>query len=180
MKMYTIEYASPVGLLTLAGNGEGIKGLWIEGQKYDRSGLKEEPEEGSGVPALRAARDWLDAYFAGERPEISRLSLSPEGSAFRRLVWELLCEIPYGELTTYGRLAACAAERLGLARMSAQAVGGAVAHNPISIIIPCHRVVGTNGSLTGYAGGIQKKCFLLAHEGADMSGLFVPQKGTAF
>lgn len=179
MKIYVIEYPSPVGLLTIAGNGEGVKGLWIEGQKYEKSGLKALPEEGSEIPALRAAKDWLDAYFAGERPEISRLPLSPEGSAFRRLVWELLCEIPYGETTTYGRLAACAAERLGLERMSAQAIGGAVGRNPISIIIPCHRVVGSNGSLTGYAGGIHKKLALLEHEGAELSGLFIPQKGTA-
>lgn len=179
MKIYAIEYPSPVGLLTLAGNGEGIKGLWIEGQKYEKGGLKELPEEGSGLPALRAAKDWLDAYFAGERPEISRLPLAPEGTPFRRLVWELLCEIPYGETTTYGRLAACAAERLGMERMSAQAIGGAVGHNPISIIIPCHRVVGANGSLTGYAGGIQKKLALLKHEDAELAGLFIPQKGTA-
>lgn len=171
MKIYATEYDSPVGLLTIAGNGEGIKGLWIRGQKYDRSGLKEAPEKGSGIPVLQSAKDWLDAYFAGERPEVSGLPLSPEGSAFRRLVWALLCEIPYGELTTYGCLAARAAEKMGREHMSAQAVGGAVAHNPISIIIPCHRVVGADGSLTGYAGGIEKKSFLLRHEGAVLPAL---------
>ncbi len=101
------------------------------------------------------------------------------GGEFRRTVWELLCEIPYGELTTYGQIAREAAKRLQRESMSAQAVGGAVGHNPISIIIPCHRVVGTGGSLTGYAGGLDKKIWLLKHEGVKMDGLTVPARGTA-
>lgn len=117
--------------------------------------------------------------FFRKRPEPSELPLAPIGGEFRRTVWELLCEIPYGELTTYGQIARDAAKRLHRESMSAQAVGGAVGHNPISIIIPCHRVVGTGGSLTGYAGGIDKKIWLLKHEGVKMDGLTVPARGTA-
>lgn len=113
-----------------------------------------------------------------EKPEINRLPLKPMGSEFRQLVWKILMEIPYGELTTYGNIAKEAAFRMGKERMSAQAVGGAVGHNPISIIIPCHRVVGTTGSLTGYAGGMEKKIKLLTHEGGDMTKLFVPRHFT--
>ena len=103
----------------------------------------------------------------------------PKGSEFRRIVWTLLCEIPYGTYTTYGELAGRAAARMGRESMSSQAVGGAVGHNPVSIVVPCHRVVGSNGSLTGYAGGITRKVRLLNLERAEMSGLFVPKKGTA-
>lgn len=117
------------------------------------------------VPVLRRARDWLDRYFAGEIMLPGELPLAPAGSAFRQAVWEYLCEIPYGEVTTYGEIARKMAARLGRASMSAQAVGGAVGHNPISIIIPCHRVVGANGNLTGYAGGIDRKIQLLKLEG---------------
>ena len=125
------------------------------------------------------AKDWLDRYFNGKKPEPSELPLAPVGGEFRRTVWELLCEIPYGELTTYGQIAREAAKRLQRESMSAQAVGGAVGHNPISIIIPCHRVVGTGGSLTGYAGGLDKKIWLLKHEGVKMDVLTVPARGTA-
>ena len=125
------------------------------------------------------AKDWLDRYFNGKKPVPSELPLAPVGGEFRQTVWELLCEIPYGELTTYGQIAREAAKRLQRESMSAQAVGGAVGHNPISIIIPCHRVVGTGGSLTGYAGGLDKKIWLLKHEGVKMDGLTVPARGTA-
>ena len=113
------------------------------------------------------AKEWLDRYFAGEKPRISELKLEPAGSEFRKAVWEALCQIPYGEVVTYGELAQKMAVLHNRERMSAQAVGGAVGHNAISIIIPCHRVVGANGSLTGYAGGIDKKIKLLTHEGAE-------------
>ena len=122
---------------------------------------------------------WLDRYFAGENPQISELPLAPSGSDFRQMVWKILCDIPSGQTTTYGEIAKKIAARTGRSTMSAQAVGGAVGHNPISIIIPCHRVVGTNGSLTGYAGGIDKKIALLELEGVDMTKYFVPTKGTA-
>ena len=117
---------------------------------------------------------WLDVYFTGREPDFTPL-LHPTGSSFRQTVWQLLLEIPYGQTTTYGALA----KRLNAGRMSAQAVGGAVGHNPISIIVPCHRVVGTSGSLTGYAGGLDRKIKLLEIEKKDMTGLFRPKKGTA-
>ena len=116
----------------------------------------------------------MDDYFAGNKPQLSKLPIAPIGGEFRQQVWKILTEIPYGELTTYGSIAKEVAKRMGKEKMSAQAVGGAVGHNPISIIIPCHRVVGSNGSLTGYAGGIEKKIKLLKHEGIDMTKFFVP------
>lgn len=176
---YTAHYTSPVGSLMLACSGEGVTGLWLEGQKYFAKTLPEPAEEDGDHPILKAAREWLDRYFAGEKPAVSELPLAPSGSEFRQEVWRILCTIPYGEVMTYGGIAEEMAARMGRKNMSAQAVGGAVGHNPISIIIPCHRVVGTNGSLTGYAGGIDKKIKLLELEGVDLSGLYVPVKGTA-
>ena len=176
---YRTSYDSPVGPLMLASDGTSLTGLWMEGQKYFGGAIREELVQRDDLPVFAMTRTWLERYFARERPDPSELPLAPRGGEFRQAVWELLCQIPYGELTTYGHLAKEMAARLGRASMSAQAVGGAVGHNPISIIIPCHRVVGTGGSLTGYAGGLDKKIWLLRHEGADMSGLFRPQKGTA-
>lgn len=176
--MEVCRYVSPLGEITLAARQDKLIGLWIEGQKYFAQSVTEEIVD-CDAPALRAAKVWLDCYFAGERPDLSSISLQPEGSVFRKLVWELLCEIPYGQVVTYGEIAGKAAGRMRKTRMSAQAAGGAVGHNPISIIIPCHRVVGADGSLTGYGGGIQRKIWLLEHEGVDMSGLYVPRKGTA-
>ncbi len=172
-------YPSPVGRLMLACREEGLAGLWIEGQKYFGESVLALPPEPHERPVLAAARDWLDRYFAGEKPLPSELPLCPAGSAFRQAVWGILCGIPYGSVITYGDIAKEMAKRLGRAHMSAQAVGGAVGHNPISIIIPCHRVVGTNGSLTGYAGGIAVKTRLLAAEGIDVSRLSVPRRKNA-
>lgn len=177
--LYSTHYSSPLGLIMLASDGDNLVGLWLEGQKYFAGTVAEEIAEQPDVPVLVAARYWLDRYFAGQRPAISDLPLAPKGGAFRRAIWDILCEIPYGEVTTYGEIAKKMAVQMNKASMSAQAVGGAVGHNPISIIIPCHRVVGANGSLTGYAGGIGTKIKLLAHEGVDMSHLFVPDRGTA-
>lgn len=176
--MVTAVYESPLGRLLLAAEENGLCGLWLEGQKYFASGLKE-PTEDPESPILRLASGWLDAYFAGQKPEIRELPLKIQGSDFRQRVWKLLCGIPYGEVTTYGELAKRLGVETGWGSMSAQAVGGAVGHNPISIIIPCHRVVGADGSLTGYAGGISKKLWLLRHEGADTDRLYLPKKGTA-
>jgi methylated-DNA-[protein]-cysteine S-methyltransferase len=128
---------------------------------------------------FRETRSWLDGYFAGKKPSAFALPPAPFGSAFRQEVWRILRAIPYGEILTYGGIAKMAAEKMGRARMSAQAVGGAVGHNPISIIIPCHRVVGANGSLTGYAGGLETKLRLLELEGVATSSLFIPKNGTA-
>ncbi len=158
-------YESPLGAYVMAEEDGALVGLWLMGQKYFP---KELPPLGGGEGELFArTRRWLDRYFAGERPEPGELKLRPRGSAFAMEVWELLLEIPYGRTVTYGQLARELAKRPGLERMSAQAVGGAVGHNPISIIIPCHRVLGAGGRLTGYAGGLDIKRRLLELEGAE-------------
>lgn len=164
---YITKYESPVGLLTLASDGENLVGLWIEGQKYFGATVSEEMERKDDLKVFQNAKDWMKRYFDGEKPAVSELPLRPAGSEFRQSVWKILCDIPYGEVITYGDIAKKMALDMGRDKMSAQAVGGAVSHNPISIIIPCHRVVGANGSLTGYAGGIDVKAKLLEHEGAD-------------
>ena len=171
------HYDSPLGGILLAADEVGLTGLWFDGEKYFADNLPAEHEEGE-TPILAETMRWLDLYFTGREPGFTP-PLHPVGSPFRQEVWALLLQIPYGKTTTYGALARLLAEKRGLARLSAQAVGGAVGHNEISIIIPCHRVVGTNGSLTGYAGGIDKKVKLLELEHTDMTGLFVPKKGTA-
>lgn len=176
---FKMEYMSPLGPLTMASDGNALIGLWMEGQKYFVATVQEEMAESDDLPVFNDAKSWLDKYFAGGKPVPSDLPLAPAGSAFRQEVWQLLCEIPYGEITTYGQLAKEIAKKRNKPGMSAQAIGGAVGHNPISIIIPCHRVVGSAGSLTGYAGGIEKKIQLLALEGVDMSSMSIPKKGTA-
>lgn len=165
---YATKYETPLGMLTLAADerGEAITGAWFEGQKYFGGTLGQAFIEKNDFAVFDTAKSWLDRYFDGEKPSPHELPIAPCGNAFRQEVWRLLCEIPYGEVTTYGKLAAEAARRLGKEKMSAQAIGGAVGHNPISVIIPCHRVVGTDGSMTGYAGGIELKEWLLSHEGA--------------
>lgn len=173
---YTAPCESPLGNLTLAGDGESLIGLWIDGQKYDRDILRGKDIVQEELPVFVKVRSWLERYFAGEKPEISELPLRMTGSSFRQEVWKILCQIPYGQIITYGEIAGKMAEQLGRESMSAQAVGGAVSHNPISIIIPCHRVVGAGGSLTGYAGGLDKKIMLLEHEGADLPGMFLPSE----
>ena len=177
--LYSTHYPSPLGMIMLAGDGKNIVGLWLEGQKYFADTVKEKMTEKEDQPVFTVAKSWLDRYFAGEKPAISDLPLAPKGGEFRRAVWDILCRIPYGRVTTYGEIAKKVAARMHKESMSSQAIGGAVGHNPISIMIPCHRVVGANGNLTGYAGGIDKKIKLLEHEGVDMSRLFVPTKGTA-
>lgn len=176
--LYAIRYDAPVGPLWVVSDATHLRGVWMEGQKYFADRLSEPPQPRE-VPVLAQTRVWLDSYFAGQRPAVEGLPLAPEGSAFRQQVWQLLCGIPYGETTTYGALTQALAARSGQARVSAQAVGGAVGHNPLSIIVPCHRVVGRDGSLTGYAGGLDKKIQLLTHEGVDLSGFYVPKRGTA-
>lgn len=176
---YSTTYPSPVGTITLASNGSSLVGLWIEGQKYHGDTIPADMIGNSDMPIFNITKEWLDRYFAGEKPGISELPLAPIGGGFRQGVWGILCEIPYGEVITYGDIAKKMAAKMKKESMSSQAVGGAVGHNPISIIIPCHRVVGSNGSLTGYAGGVHTKVKLLELEGVDMSRLFVPTKGTA-
>ena len=175
---YCVTYKSPIGPLLLVSKEDNLIGLWMYNQKYFCP-LKEQPVEDKENAVLKKAVSWLDEYFRGNKPDISLLPLAPEGSDFCKEVWDILCTIPYGEVMTYGQIADTIAKKHGKAKMSAQAVGGAVGHNPISVIIPCHRVVGTNGSLTGYAGGLQKKITLLKHECVDTDKFFVPVKGTA-
>ncbi|MCL2291046.1 MAG: methylated-DNA--[protein]-cysteine S-methyltransferase [Bacteroidetes bacterium] len=176
---YSTIYQSPVGAITLACDNNNLIGLWNEGQKYHGDTLFEKMTENNDISIFDNTKKWLDRYFAGKKPVISELPLAPIGGEFRQEVWRILCEIPYGEIITYGDIAKKMAAKMNRKSMSSQAVGGAVGHNPISIIIPCHRVVGSNGSLTGYAGGISIKVKLLELEGVDASRLFVPAKGTA-
>ena len=177
--LYKTNYDSPVGKILIVSDEKNLIGLWIEGQKYYLGKLKEKVVENDNIEILQKTKKWLDRYFKGEKPKISELSLAPIGNEFRQNVWKILCEIPYGETTTYGEIAKNIAKKMSKKAMSAQAVGNAVGHNPISIIIPCHRVVGKSGSLTGYAGGIDKKVKLLNIEKVDMSNFFVPKNGTA-
>jgi len=158
-------YASPVGNLIVTAEQSVVTGLRFEGEKsapiIPKGACKEQPL----LHSIRIVFAWLDDYFAGKRPEISNLPLAPKGSPFQMVVWNELIRIPYGQTITYGQLAVKVARQLGVAKMSAQAIGGAVGRNPISIIVPCHRVIGAKGSMTGYAGGVDKKVWLLQHEG---------------
>ena len=174
---YTSHYSSPLGDILMAADEAGLTGLWFVGQKYFALCLDQE-HEAREIPVFETAKRWLDIYFSGRNPDFA-VPLHFTGTAFRKSVWEILCTVPYGHTITYGEIAVKLAEKRGVSRMSAQAVGGAVGHNEISIIVPCHRVVGTNGSLTGYAGGIERKVKLLTLENADMDHLFVPKRGTA-
>ena len=170
MSQFITRCPSPVGRLTLCASEHALTGLWIEGQLHFMATVDGTPTEAPDLPILVDAVAWLKAYFAGKRPSLTGLSLAPAGSPFRQRVWQRLCAIPYGTWTSYGRIARELAVQLGRESLSAQAVGGAVGHNPLSIIIPCHRVLGSNGSLTGYAGGLHIKKWLLDHEGATLSG----------
>lgn len=174
---YTSTYLSPFGTIVLASDADALTGLWFGRQKYFGLNLDEDHVEQETVPIVQA-KTWLDQYFAGEVPSVS-VPLRFEGTPFQKEVWEILRTVPYGETVTYGAIAQRLAKKRGIARMAAQAVGSAVGHNPISIIVPCHRVVGSNGNLTGYAGGIDKKIQLLTLEGSLKDEFFVSKKGTA-
>jgi len=177
---YKTYYNSPLGVICLASDGKRLTGLWNEGQKYHGEGLYGCFMQRDDLPIFDMAKNWLDRYFNKENPPICDVPICMgNASKFRQSVWQILCEIPYGEVLTYGGIAKVMAKKLGLQNMSSQAVGGAVGHNTISIIVPCHRVVGSSGSLTGYAGGIGIKVKLLELEGVDMNKYFVPTKGTA-
>ena len=176
---YTTSFCSPIGQIKLACDGSSLNGLWIEGQKYFGETIPEEMMQKDNLALFEKVKNWLDRYFEGKKPAISELPLAPIGGIFRQEVWRILCQVPYGQVITYGEIAKKIAHKMNKPKMSAQAVGRAVGHNPISIIIPCHRVVGTDGSLTGYAGGIKKKLWLLSHEGAYLEKLTIPTRGTA-
>ena len=169
--IFVLRYDSPIGILTLTGTEDVVTGLHLPGPESVLI-----PPDRSGSPALRDASRWLSLYFGGKQVSPEDLPLSLSGTAFRLCIWNLLREIPYGALTTYGELAAKAAERLGKERMSARAVGGAVGSNPIAIIIPCHRVIGSGNALTGFGGGLAMKTELLRLEGIDTDRLKLPGK----
>lgn len=172
---YKTYYNSPIGKLLIVSDEKNIVGLWIEGQKYFLDTLQEEPVLNDKIEILEKSKKWLDKYFNLEEPKINELSLSPIGGDFRQRVWKILCKIPYGEVLTYGDIAKEIVKETGKKSMSAQAVGNAVGHNPISIIIPCHRVVGKDGNLTGYSGGIDKKIQLLKIEKVNINNFFRPK-----
>lgn len=165
---YSEAYPSPVGTITLACDENNLVGLWIENQKYYGGAIAKKVVEKKDMTILNTAKEWLDQYFAGNRPNLSALPLAPMGTDFRQSVWEILCKIPYGQVITYGDIAKEMALKMNRKSMSGQAVGGAVGHNPISIIIPCHRVVGAKGTLTGYAAGVDVKIKLLELEGVTL------------
>ena len=187
---YTSQYDSPLGTITVACDDEAIIGLWFNGQRHFGNILPSKTVEiGENEPRklmvgckanalLEDARRWLDVYFSGQEPDFLP-PLRYDSTPFRKAVCDIMLTIPYGKTMTYGEIADMIAAERGIEKMSAQAVGGAVGHNPISLMIPCHRVVGTNGSLTGYGGGIARKVKLLELENVDMTALFIPKKGTA-
>ncbi len=162
---YLLHYRSPLGALTLASDGLSLVGLWFDDQKYFGAGL-EQACENAVLPEFELARRWLDLYFSGRIPDFTP-PLSLRGTAFQVAVWETLRTIPYAHTATYGSIADRVARQMKVPRISARAVGSAVAHNPISLIVPCHRVIGADGRLTGYAGGVHRKQYLLALERAD-------------
>lgn len=175
MRVYAIYTTSELGRFVLAAEDEKLVGAWFEDQKYFGLPYRDEPDlaklpeaKTSKAAVLQQTSEWLDAYFAGKKPNPEKLPLDPEGTIFQKRVWRELLEIHYGETSTYGLIAFKLAQEAEKPRMSAQAVGGAVGHNPISIIIPCHRVIAADGSLTGYAGGIERKQWLLSHEEASL------------
>lgn len=176
-QMYISYYHSPLGKILLAADEIGLAGIWLEGQKYYGRLLKGTEKE-ADTPLLLQAKQWLDVYFSGRQPDFS-VPMHFIGTEFQQEVWQLLCSIPYGQTVTYGQLAEKIAGKRGLRRMSAQAVGGAVGHNPLTVMVPCHRVVGQNGSLTGYAGGIERKIQLLKLENVNLASFFIPRKGSA-
>ena len=162
---YSAPYDSPLGGITLTSDGAALTGLWFDGQTHF-AGTLDPVRNGKPLPVFDEAERWLDVYFSGKEPWFTP-PLNLKGTPFRRTVWEILLTIPFGRTMTYGEIARILAARNGIRRMSAQAVGGAVGHNPVALIVPCHRVVGADGSLTGYAGGLERKRRLLALEGAD-------------
>ena len=177
--MFYTEYPTPIiGTLTLTSEGEGITGCWFDNARYFGYGIDEAIERNDDLAVFDQARDWLDRYFAGKAPDPRELPLTARASQFQMHVREAMLDIPYGQTTTYGAIAKRIEAETGK-RQSARAVGGAVGHNPVSIIVPCHRVVGANGSLTGFGGGIDTKVKLLEHEEAMRAEFKRPTKGTA-
>ncbi|MCE7782584.1 methylated-DNA--[protein]-cysteine S-methyltransferase [Staphylococcus xylosus] len=173
---YKTTYQSPIGQITLTSDGESITGLWLPNHQDIESHYDDKLIE-KDQPVFEQATRWLDSYFSGNKPKID-FPLKAIGTPFRETVWKILLEIPHGETVTYSDIAQKVALERGKEKMSSQAVGGAVGSNPISIIIPCHRVVGKDGSLTGYGGGIDTKIELLKLEQQDMTQFYKPKNST--
>lgn len=171
---YAFYNDSPVGRLLMTSDGQNLTGLQMNRQRYNN--IAADWVQADNLPVFVQTKQWLNDYWQGKKTSIADLPLKPQGSEFQQRVWRILQTIPYGEYITYGDIAKQIAEDCGKHRMSAQAVGGAVGHNPICIIIPCHRVIGANGNLTGYDGGVDKKVILLRHEGFDMSKFTMPKQ----
>lgn len=170
---YINNYYSPIGNITMASDGKNLIGLWFDGQKYFESTIKNIFKEES-LEIFENTKKWLDSYFSGKNPNFI-IPIKLIGTDFQKEVWKILLKIPYGKLTTYSNIAKEIARNRNISSMSSQAVGGAVGHNPISIIIPCHRVIGVKNNLTGYAGGIDKKIKLLELEGIDCKNFKIPK-----
>ena len=176
---YLTEYETPIiGTLTLSSDGTSITGCWFDNDRYFGYGIDEPVERKDDLAVFEQARGWLDRYFAGDAPDPRELPLAARATAFQQQVREAMLDIPYGQTTTYGAIAKRIEQQTGK-RQSARAVGGAVGHNPLCLIVPCHRVVGSNGSLTGFGGGIDMKVKLLEHEHAMKDSFKRPKKGTA-
>ena len=169
---YLTFYPSALSEITLASDGISLTGLWFKNQKYYGSTIVPPITIKNDLPIFLKTKKWLNEYFSGGNPAISALSLSPSGSSFRQAVWNILTQIPYGQVSTYGTISKILASKMNKNTMSNRAIGSAISHNPISIIIPCHRVIGSNGSLTGYAAGIDIKLNLLQLEKINASKLF--------
>ena len=179
MTYYKTTYKTPEGFsdIIINSDGEYITGLWFEGS---RDSLKHKLDcEEKELPIFEETKKWLDIYFNGKEPQFTPKYRIENLTPFRKDVIDIMNNIPYGKIVTYNDISKIIAEKKGIERMSSQAVGGAVGWNPICLIIPCHRVVGSNGSLTGYGGGIRNKVKLLELEGNDMSKFFIPKRGTA-
>ncbi|MCD7878447.1 MAG: methylated-DNA--[protein]-cysteine S-methyltransferase [Candidatus Gastranaerophilales bacterium] len=164
---YISEYLCPIKKITIASDGKNLCGLWFNGQKYFADFLGEHYEKNNDLPILIQVKDWLDRYFAHQKPNINELPLKLTGSSFQKSVWKILCDIPYGKIETYGQIAL----KMNKSKMAARAIGSAISRNPVSIVVPCHRVIGYGGNLTGYAAGIDTKIKLLEHEDIDISKL---------
>lgn len=177
--MFFTEYRTPIiGTLTLASDGKGITGCWFDNDRYFGYGVDDVLERKDDLALFDKARAWLDRYFAGKAPDPRELPLTAKATDFQILVREAMLDIPYGHTTTYGEIAKRIEAETGR-RQSARAVGGAVGHNPLCLIVPCHRVVGSGGNLTGFGGGIDMKIALLEHEHAMKETFKRPKKGTA-
>ena len=176
---YFTEYDSElIGMLILQSDGQALTGCWFEHDRLLGYAQAADLQRKDDLPVFDQTRNWLDRYFAGQAPSPEELPLAAKGSSFQHRVWDILSEIPYGSTVTYGDIAKQIAHATGK-KMSAQAVGGAVGHNPICVIVPCHRVMGPKGNLTGFGGGLDTKIKLLQHENVNMEGFYRPKKGTA-